>query len=150
MTRRSDGLTLLEVAISGAVLLAGLAVLAQLVRATLDSSAQSYTQGSPIGPVVEHQLRLHATHFKGLMRGGPNTSNLVPAGTESIYTTAGTRSYVLPPRAGMGGRTYALTEQEITARVTVSSNVASPSDPTVGYTMFWKLDVLNGSQRAGL
>lgn len=149
MRRQQAGLTLLEVAMAGGILLVGLVAMSQLVNNALGTSSPGFG-GMTIGPVVDQQLKLHAAHFKALMRGGANVSNRVTVGTESIYTVASTRSYVLPPMVGYGGTTYALSEQEISARITVNSHtVNAATDPQVGFTRFWKLDTY-GTQRAGL
>lgn len=150
MSKRDEGLTLLEVAIAGAILLGGLAFLAQLVRTTLSSTTHGYGQGAQVGPVVEQQLRLHAAHFKGLRRGGTNESQRVTIGTESIYTTAATRNYILPLAGGFGNQAIGLTEQEISARLTVNAQATASTDPVVGFTRFWKLDIYNGNERAGI
>jgi len=149
MKCRESGITLLEVALAGAVLLGGLAIISQLVRSSLTSTTPGSSDGLVVGPIVDQQLKLHAAYFKGIMKSGINSSQWVRVGSESIYTVAATRSYILPPAAGFGGRTYALTEEEITAKMTVNST-DSVGGPMVGFTRFWKLDVTGGTERAGL
>lgn len=149
MKRPEVGLTLLEVTLAGGVLLVGLVALSQLVNNTLQAASPGLG-GMTMGPVVDQQLRLHGAHWKANQIGGVNTSNRVAVGTESIYTQAATRSYVLPPMAGYVG-TYALTEQELTAHLTVNSHVAvEATDPIVGFSRFWKLEVISGTARSGL
>lgn len=147
MSKQETGFTLLEVAIAGAVLLGGMVLLAQMTNSTLKNTTPGF-YGSTVGLVVDQQMRLHGSHFKSRRLSGINTSIVTRVGSESIYTVAGTRSYILPPAAGYLG-TYAVTEQEITAKMTVKSNVVDSSDPLVGFTRLWKLDVY-GTERAGL
>lgn len=150
---RHAGLTLLEVAIAGAILMGGLAFLAQLVRTTLSSSAPSLSEGVPLGPVVEQQLRLNGAFIKGNRVGNYNqTGILTTFDTVNIYNYSNVRNTILPGKLGFGGRTYTLKEQEITAKLTkTSATNTTPTDPVVGFTRFWKLEVSPGGQgRAGL
>lgn len=147
--KRKAGFTLLEVAIAGAILMGGLGILAQLVRTTLSSSTPGFTEGVQVGPVVEQQLRLYGAYVKGYHRCRSTSSKVTTLGALNIYTQASIGSYILPPAAGYAGQTYALTEQDITARLTPTTSI-NTSDPLVGYTRFWKLEVLVGTVRTGL
>lgn len=145
------GFTLLEVAIAGAILMGGLAILAQLVRTTLSSSTPGFTEGAQAGPVVEQQMRLLGAYAKSYFRARADDSALQKFGAVYINTRGATRSFILPVTAGYAGQSYALTEQEITAKLTLTSDATtSANDPVVGFTRFWKLEVSNGTVRTGL
>lgn len=150
--KRSAGFTLLEVAIAGAILMGGLAILAQLVRTTLSTSTPGFTEGAQVGPVVEQQMKLLGAYIKGYIKGRDTDINRVQLGAVHIYSSGKTRDYILPMTPGYGGRSYGLIDQEITAKVTLTSDpTPSMSDPLVGYTRFWKLEVSPiGTERAGL
>lgn len=140
--KRKAGFTLLEVAIAGAILMGGLAILAQLVRTTLSSSTPGFTEGVQVGPLVEQQMRLLAAYNKAYYKGRLSDSSMQSFGAVNINARGATRSYILPPLAGYAGQTYALTEQEITAKLTLTSTTSpNVNDPLVGYTCFWKLEV---------
>lgn len=147
------GFTLLEVAIAGAILMGGLGILAQLVRTTLSSTTPGFTEGAQVGPVVEQQIRLLAAYSKAYYESRPTPSNRQAFGAVKIYTESSTRSFIHEPMLGYAGQTYAVTEQEITCKLTNTSSIAtSSSDPTVGFTRFWKLEVYHPTShiRTGL
>lgn len=151
MRTRASGFTLIEVTIAGLILVSGLVVLAQSVRSTLESTSPANASAGQIGPLVDHQLRLHASQLKGERNAvGTGTSGLTAVGTESIYTVYNMRSTIRPSTSGFGGKNYSLVEFEILAKMTVSNRVVnSATDPVVGYTRFWKLNV-DGSNRTGI
>lgn len=139
MNQRESGISLLEVAIAGAILLAGLATISQLVRNTLDTTSQD-PSSAQFGPIVEHSLRLQASNLKGSRNlNAPAYSNRTSVSTESIYTYFATRSVVQPLAVGMGAGSFELVEYEVWAKMTVSNRATMSTDPVVGYTRFWKL-----------
>ncbi len=147
------GFTLLEVAIAGAIMMGGLAVIAQLVQTTLQSSTPGSTDGVQVGPVVEQQMRLLGAYTKGYITGRTTSVNRVRVGPVNIYSNGTTQGYILPVTPGYGGRSYGLLVQDVTARMTQTSDPAVDLvlDPTVGFTRFWKLEVRPfGDARTGL
>lgn len=147
------GFTLLEVAIAGAILMGGLAVIAQLVQNTLNTSTPGFTEGVQVGPVVEQQMRLLGAYTKGYNVGRITAVNRVRLGPVNIYANGTTQGYILPLTPGYGGRSYGLIVQDVMARMTQTSDPATDLnlDPTVGFTRFWKLEVRFGDNaRTGL
>lgn len=150
---RNEGFSLLEVAIAGAILMGGLVIIAQLVRTTLSSSTPGFTEGVQVGPVVEQQLKLLGAYTKGYSTVRVTTVNRVRLGAVNIYANGTTGGYILPLTPGYGGSSYGLRVQDVTVRLTRTSDPTPDLalDPTVGFTRFWKLEVSpSANARTGL
>lgn len=156
--KASQGFTLLEVALAGAVLMIGIVTAFNLTTTVLDATRPGEVQSVQDGRVVDQYLHAVVARIKAspsnpgigaitlpTMRLG-NATLYVEA---TVYAGAGTRGVRLLP-GGVNNGTFFLDQYDVYVQMALPSAGQAPAtDPILAHTSFVKLG-RNDGQKAGI
>lgn len=142
MRRASRGFTLLEVVMAGAILLMGMALMAQLTRSVLDSTVQGAATAVQDSTAIDRFMQSQVALVKSYRNNALGYVDNVPYGKGFLQIRQPMlQSLVVPGASG-----FSLTRYEIFVELVVPGQ----ANEVVGHTWFWKLGSDDGTIKTGI